>query len=133
MVDRVDLWVPVEHISYEQLDSDAITGNTYENSESIGLKIMNSRDFSKNRAIQQNVVFPNYKLSAKDISQVSLTAEAKKILQSSAIKLQMSPRAYHRVIKIARTIADMDVSFSVTERHILEALQFRPKSPIVAA
>jgi magnesium chelatase family protein len=59
-----------------------------------------------------------------------LADEVKKLLNESAQKLQLSARAYHRTIKIARTIADLDESEDITISHILEALQYRPKTNI---
>ncbi|MEI7480035.1 MAG: hypothetical protein WCJ59_00205 [bacterium] len=50
------------------------------------------------------------------------------MLNQSAEKLGLSPRAYHRIIKLARTIADLDNKDQVETKHILEALQYRPKN-----
>lgn len=50
-----------------------------------------------------------------------------KILNQSAEHLQLSARAYHRTIKLARTIADLDESENILTPHILEALQYRPR------
>ena len=67
-------------------------------------------------------------MSAKDINKIAdLQNDAKEILNTSAKKLDLSARAYHRVIKLARTIADLDDSKSIKSPHILEALQYRPK------
>jgi magnesium chelatase family protein len=49
------------------------------------------------------------------------------LLNESAKRLDLSPRAYHRIIKLARTIADIDESRHIKSDHILEALQYRPK------
>jgi magnesium chelatase family protein len=56
-----------------------------------------------------------------------LSKEVKDILDQSAIKLALSARAYHRVIKLARTIADLENKKEIEHSHILEALQYRPK------
>jgi magnesium chelatase family protein len=53
--------------------------------------------------------------------------ETKKLLNQSAEQLQLSARAYHRTIKIARTIADLEGAPNITKAHILEALQYRPR------
>ena len=67
-------------------------------------------------------------MSSKDLSQlVELTEEVKKLLNNAARTMDLSPRAYHRVIKLSRTIADLDESEHVKEGHVLEALQYRPK------
>lgn len=51
----------------------------------------------------------------------------KKLLNQSAERLQLSARAYHRTIKLARTIADLEGSENISQSHILEALQYRPR------
>jgi magnesium chelatase family protein len=56
-----------------------------------------------------------------------LENEVRKLLDESAERLALSARAYHRVIKIARTIADLENSEDIKQSHILEALQYRPK------
>ena len=68
-------------------------------------------------------------MSSKDISNlVELSKEVKDVLDKSAVKLGLSARAYHRVIKLARTIADLEKKINIELPHILEALQYRPKN-----
>ena len=67
-------------------------------------------------------------MNVKDLSSmVKLSKEVREILDDSAERLALSARAYHRVIKIARTIADLANSPEVEANHILEAIQYRPK------
>ena len=67
-------------------------------------------------------------MNVKDLSNfVKLSKEVRDLLDDSAENLALSARAYHRVIKIARTIADLENSQEVEANHILEALQYRPK------
>jgi magnesium chelatase family protein len=66
-------------------------------------------------------------MQSRDVEQLDITESAKQTLNKSAQIMKLSPRAYHRVIKLARTIADLDRSQIITEDHILEALQYRPK------
>ena len=56
-----------------------------------------------------------------------LEPDVKELLNQSAASLALSARAYHRVIKIARTIADLENSEKINSNHILEAIQYRPK------
>jgi magnesium chelatase family protein len=60
-------------------------------------------------------------------SLVKLDGKVRDLLDDSAERLALSARAYHRVLKIARTIADLENSENVEENHILEAIQYRPK------
>ncbi len=67
-------------------------------------------------------------MSARDIEEtISLTEEVSEILKTSSQKLNLSPRSYHRVIKVARTIADLDNEESILPQHVYEALQYRIK------
>ena len=67
-------------------------------------------------------------MNAKDLGIFApLSPDVKELLNNSAERLALSARAYHRVIKIARTIADLENSPEIKANHILEAIQYRPK------
>ena len=67
-------------------------------------------------------------MNVKDLgAMVKLSKEVRQILDDSAERLALSARAYHRVMKIARTIADLENSEEIKANHILEAIQYRPK------
>ena len=67
-------------------------------------------------------------MNVKDLGNiVKLKKEVRDLLDDSAEHLALSARAYHRVIKLARTIADLENSLEVEANHILEAIQYRPK------
>ncbi len=121
IMDRIDLWIPVEHIDYEKLSNH----HDAEKSNDIKLRVKQARDNQFKR-------FDTYKklnahMQSKDVEQLSITNEAKQTLNKSAQVMKLSPRAYHRVIKLARTIADLEQSEEINEGHILESLQYRPK------
>jgi len=70
----------------------------------------------------------NSEMNVKDLSNiVKLKKEVRDLLDDSAERLALSARAYHRVIKIARTIADLENSSEIEANHVLEAIQYRPK------
>ena len=70
----------------------------------------------------------NSEMNAKDLAiYAPLTNELKILLNQSAERLQLSARAYHRTIKLARTIADLAGSKDIEKSHLLEALQYRPR------
>ena len=70
-------------------------------------------------------------MSVREIKKYcALDDESKSILQQAAARLDLSPRSYHRVIKLARTIADLTDERAIKSPHILEALQYRPKALI---
>ena len=67
-------------------------------------------------------------MTSRDIDEViKLTPEVQAILKESSAKLKLSPRSYHRLIKVARTIADLDNADMIEPNHVFEALQYRVK------
>jgi magnesium chelatase family protein len=69
----------------------------------------------------------NNEMRADDVEKfITLTPKLRTLFNTSAEKLKLSPRAYHKVLKVARTIADLDASNDITEKHLMEALAYRP-------
>jgi magnesium chelatase family protein len=67
-------------------------------------------------------------MSARDIATIiRISDEVKEILNRSARTLDLSARSYHKIIKLARTIADLESSPQISVSHILEAISYRPK------
>lgn len=126
IIDRIDMWVEVSQINYEKLSD--IDNEKKETAEIKG-RVMEAREVQKKRFASVNrKIKTNSEMSAKDINKITnLEKEAKEILNTSAKKLDLSARAYHRIIKLGRTIADLDKSKTIKPSHILEALQYRPK------
>ncbi len=121
IVDRIDIWLPVEHIDYEKLSE---RNNAEKISPQIRERIVKARKFSYQRKGTQKL---NVEMTSRDIQNEVLSDDTKNILNKSAESMNLSPRAYHRVIKLARTIADMEAKQKITVDHILEALQYRPQ------
>jgi len=77
-------------------------------------------------------LFANGDMSVGEIRKFcELTAEAKQVLDMSVRRMQLSARAYHRVLKLSRTIADPDGKDIIEVHHVAEAVQYRPKSSVV--
>lgn len=121
IMDRIDLWIPVEHIDYEKL------GTSHQAEKSIVIKDRIEKSRSKQFERFGTCQKLNAHMQSKDVEQLDITPDARKTLNTSAQMMKLSPRAYHRVIKLARTIADLDSSEIINNDHILEALQYRPK------
>ena len=126
IIDRVDLWVTVGNVDYRKLSDEMGTG---ERTQTIKTRVKNARLIQEKRfKDSKRKIKTNSEMNVKDLSSmVKLTKEVRDLLDDSAEHLALSARAYHRVIKIARTIADLDNSTNVESNHILEAIQYRPK------
>ncbi|MFQ5661836.1 MAG: YifB family Mg chelatase-like AAA ATPase [Candidatus Paceibacteria bacterium] len=126
IIDRIDMWIEVSNISHEKLSEKS--GENRE-SEMKRKNILRAREIQKQRfdGVKRNIK-TNSEMNSKDLTNlVELGEAARGTLNSAARAMDLSPRAYHRVIKLARTIADLDENENVEENHILEALQYRPK------
>jgi len=124
IADRIDMWIEVPLIKHEVLSNKA----KGEESKSLREKILKARSHMQKRFAGAKRSRLNADMSAKEIEKlVPLNDKAREILNTSAEKLQLSARSYHKIIKLARTIADLDESRFVEDKHILEALQYRQK------
>lgn len=125
IVDRIDLWVSVGSIDYKKLGGEG----SGEKSESIKKRIYQARQIQKNRFEKfERKIKTNSEMNAKDLSTIIvLEKDVRNLLDDSATRLALSARAYHRIIKIARTIADLENKEQIESHHILEAIQYRPK------
>jgi magnesium chelatase family protein len=128
IMDRIDLWVSVGNVDYKKLGEKG----EGEESERIRERVSKAREIQKKRfeKFGRNIQ-TNSEMNVKDLSNiVKLQEEVRDLLDDCANRLGLSARAYHRVIKIARTIADLENSEEINSNHILEAIQYRPKVAI---
>lgn len=131
IVDRIDLWVEVPHIAYEELSSSATSKTPLNPPLNKGGNTSAKDKVKKVRETQQKRYgkdILNAHIKAKEIEEfVKLSKEAENVLLEYSKKFSLSPRSFHRMKKIARTIADLADSTAVEIPHILEAFQYRPK------
>lgn len=122
ILDRIDLWLEVPHVPYDTLIN--ITNQTDETNIARA-QILTSRQtqFKRFKNTKTNT---NSGMTARDIENIiTLSNDVKNLLKISSERLNLSPRSYHRLIKVARTIADLDKSDEIKASHVLEALQYR--------
>jgi magnesium chelatase family protein len=119
ILDRIDLWLEVPHVDY-----DTLTALKVETGETDRARVQVNQ--ARTMATARNTGRTNSNLSARDIEEtIILSEEVKDLLKVSSAKLNLSPRSYHRLIKVSRTIADLDNAEHIEVPHVLEALQYR--------
>lgn len=132
IIDRIDMWIEVSQIDHSKLINKA-QNSVNKISPKLKQDIITARMRQTSRLNDASTkIKTNAEMSAQDINKIiKISPEGKKVLDQSAEKLGLSPRAYHKVIKLAQTIADLDQKDELDLPHILEALQYRPKSQII--
>jgi magnesium chelatase family protein len=125
IVDRIDIWLEVDRI----LPQDLSGGEQARQSGIYRAKVKKARDLQKERFSKlKNKILRNAEMGARDlVSLISLDKDSRRTLNLAAERLGFSPRVYHRMIKVARTIADLEESENIGPNHILEAVEYRPK------
>ncbi|MEW5907739.1 MAG: YifB family Mg chelatase-like AAA ATPase, partial [Patescibacteria group bacterium] len=126
IMDRIDLWLEVPKIEHEKLSDIRTTG---ESSKEIQQRVIKAREVQRKRfSGYHKEILANSEMGVKELKKFCLlSGNVTNILNQAARRLDLSARAYHRIIKISRTIADLEGSTEIKEQHILEALQYRPK------
>jgi magnesium chelatase family protein len=124
IADRIDLWVMVSPVEYSELGKESEPRGETEAAR----RAVASARMRQHARLSAEGKSLNSQLSAKDIGKLApLTREVRSLLDTAAERLGLSPRSYHRVIKVARTIADLDASEEIAQAHLLEAIEYRPR------
>ena len=121
LLDRIDIQVEVNPVQYVDLKENEVE----ETSEEIRERVNKAREKQIER-YKEYKIFSNSELNSKLINKFCiLDSESEKLLHSAFERLKMSARAYTRILKVARTIADLDNSEEIKKKHIAEAIQYR--------
>lgn len=121
LMDRIDIQVEVNSVKYDNLNSE----KTEESSEEIRKRVNKARKIQKQR-YDGIGIYSNSELTPSLLEKFcKLDKSGKVILKNAFEKLGLSARAYSRILKVARTIADLDESHNIKEKHLLEAIQYR--------
>ncbi len=130
IVDRIDIWVHIDSIEYKKMSLGSEATEKRWGSEVMAERVRAARE--KQRIRFENIgrpIYFNSEMTASDIEKsIVMDPQARFALEASAIKFNLSGRAFHRIMKVARTIADLDGVDTITNKQIFEALQFRKKS-----
>jgi magnesium chelatase family protein len=127
ILDRVDIHIEVPDVETKKLTAEEKKKANNEKSKEIRGRVKKARELQKERFKEEDV-FTNSEMKNKQIEKYAfLSKEAEDVLVSASLEFHLSARAYFKVIKVARTIADLDESEEIRIEHIAEALQYRPQ------
>jgi magnesium chelatase family protein len=122
LLDRIDLHVEVPLIDYRQLSSET----KQESSATIRERVMACRRLQEHRFSSERDIRTNSEMTPKAMREFCKVGEdCASLLEQAMEQLHFSARTYDRILKVARTIADLDESIDLEAEHVLEAIQFR--------
>ncbi len=122
LMDRIDIQCEIEAVPYEQL-RDTQPGET---SAAIRERVLRARAIQTERFNHSKLVHCNAMMNSKMVRQYcALDAESDQLLEFTMTKLGFSARAYDRILKVARTIADLEGAADIQKKHLLEAISYR--------
>ena len=121
IMDRIDIHIEVDNVTYDQLKSE----NEEEKSSEIKKRVDNARKIQLNRFCNDKN-FCNAKMNSAQVKKFcNLDQSSELLLRTAFQKLKLSARAHDRILKVARTIADLDNSEKINSNHIAEAISYR--------
>lgn len=122
LLDRIDIQCEIEAVPYEQL-RDTQPGET---SAAIRERVLRARAIQNERFKHSRIVHCNAMMNARMVREYCrLDEESDRLLEISMTKMGLSARAYDRILKVARTIADIDGATDIQKKHLLEAVSYR--------
>ncbi len=121
VLDRIDLHIEINPVNYDDLENNSPS----EKSADIKKRVNDARNIQRQRFAGEGI-YSNAQMKSKHIAKYCALGEKEKSLLKAAFeRLGLSARAYDRILKVARTIADLDNSLNITSSHIAEAIQYR--------
>lgn len=127
LLDRIDIHVDVPRVDYDRLMSDGRA----ETSASVRERVEQARIRQRQRLSGRHGLYANADMGPGEIQELCvLQPDARQLLDMSVRRMQLSARAYHRVLKLSRTIADLADSERIGVTHVAEALQYRPRTTV---
>ena len=127
IADRIDLHIEVKVVDVQDLACGEALIGTAEKSRAVREKILQAR-LIQARRFADEAIYTNAEMKNKQVNKYCrLDAAAKNVLTQGARKFQLSARSYFKLLKVSRTIADLDESRDIQVKHVAEALQYRPK------
>jgi magnesium chelatase family protein len=127
LIDRIDLHIEVPRIKFEKLADNDLA----ESSKSIRERVEKAREIQQKRFKDKKII-SNSEMSSQDVKEFcEVDNQTIDILRTAVSQFQLSARSYYKILKLARTIADLEEKENITSAHVAEALQYRPRSNVV--
>jgi magnesium chelatase family protein len=129
LLDRIDMFVDVPRVEYDKLEGKAASGDS---SFTIRDRVERARALQAERFAGTSLI-ANAEMGATDVRQYcqnTLDEGARSLLRLATNQLGLSARAFHRVLKLSRTIADLAECDSIGAAHVAEAVQYRHRAPV---
>jgi len=125
LLDRIDIHIEVPPARYSEIAGE----ETSESSESIRDRVTRARKIQEERFGQDASIFTNSQMSSRQMRKVCrLDARSADLLKAATMRLGLSARSYTKVLKVARTIADLEGAETIETHHVAEAVQYRAQS-----
>jgi magnesium chelatase family protein len=122
LLDRIDIHIEVTPVSYGELSAERVS----EKSEAVRERVMKAREIQQQRYMNSEGIHCNAQMNSKQLRDICRINDAgNQLLKTAMEKLGLSARAYDRILKVARTIADLEGASSIETSHLAEAIQYR--------
>ncbi|HVX00857.1 MAG TPA: ATP-binding protein, partial [Candidatus Babeliaceae bacterium] len=122
LLDRIDLHVEVTPVAFSELSSTKKS----EDSNAVRERVMKARDVQQKRFEGQTGIYANAQMSSRQLKEICVINNVgQNLLKTAMDRLNLSARAYDRILKVSRTIADLAGSEDIRPEHLAEAIQYR--------
>ena len=122
LLDRIDIQIEVPSVKYKELRTTVAS----EESAVVRMRVMDARKAQRARFVSEKNTYCNAQMAPKMIRKhCAISADGEKLLENAVSRLGLSARAHDRILKVSRTIADLDDSETVEPKHLSEAIQYR--------
>jgi magnesium chelatase family protein len=122
LLDRIDLHVEVTPVAFSELSSQKMS----EQSEAVRERVIKAREIQTERFNEQPGIYANAQMGSKLLKDICVISQVgQNLLKTAMDRLNLSARAYDRILKVSRTIADLAGSADIRPEHLAEAIQYR--------